>query len=108
VRDYIHVCDLAAGHVAAVGKIDEVKGAEPFNLGTGQGYTVLGAIRAFEEVSGKTIPYRIEARRPGDVAACYADPSKARERLAWSAQLGLDAMCRDHWNWQVRNPNGYL
>lgn len=107
VRDFIHVSDLARGHVCAVEHIDRCNGAEPINLGTGRGYSVLEAIQAFEKASGKRIPYKITGRRPGDIAACYANPSKAERLLDWRATLDLDAMCRDHWHWQSQNPNGY-
>jgi UDP-glucose 4-epimerase len=107
VRDYIHVCDLAEGHVRAVECIESLVGAEAINLGTGCGYSVLEAIAAFERAAGRKLPYRIVARRPGDVAACYADPQKARACLHWQARRGLDDMCRDHWRWQSGNPRGY-
>jgi UDP-glucose 4-epimerase len=107
VRDYIHVCDLADGHVRAIENIDKCTGAEPINLGTGRGYSVLEAINAFQAASGKRIPYRIVPRRPGDVPACYADPAKAQRLLGWKASHDLAAMCRDHWHWQSQNPNGY-
>ena len=98
VRDFIHVCDLAEGHVAAVQNILKLHGAEPINLGTGKGYSVLDAIKAFEKAAGKSIPHTISARRPGDVAACYAAPQKAERLLAWKAKRGLGVMCNDHWN----------
>ena len=113
VRDYIHVMDLAEGHIAALKKIEKtlLKSAayKPLiiNLGTGSGYTVMEMIRAFEEASGKRIPYRITKRRPGDIAACYADTSLAKKLLGWKAQRGLADMCTDSWNWQLRNPEGY-
>ncbi len=107
VRDYIHVCDLAEGHVSAVRYGLEHKGAEVFNLGTGEGYSVLDMIRTFERVNGLNVPYTVVKRRPGDIAVCYADPSKAREKLGWSARRNLEDMCRDAWNWQSRNPDGY-
>jgi UDP-glucose 4-epimerase len=107
-RDYIHVCDLADGHVAAVEKLDGLAGAEAINLGTGTGYTVLEAVKAFAQAAGRPVPHRIVDRRPGDIAACYADPSRAREKLGWTAKLGLADMCRDHWRWQSANPNGYV
>ncbi|MEY2653547.1 MAG: hypothetical protein RLZZ524_574, partial [Pseudomonadota bacterium] len=107
VRDYIHVLDLAAGHVAAVRHLLERKQSLTVNLGTGQGYSVLDVIRAFERASGKAVPYKIVARRPGDVAACYADPALARALIGWQAERGLDAMCEDAWRWQSRNPQGY-
>jgi len=108
VRDYIHVCDLAEGHLRAIENFGKYAGAEPINLGTGRGYSVLEAINAFQQASGKQIPYQVVARRPGDVAACYSDPSKAERLLGWRATRDMDAMCRDHWNWQSNNPNGYL
>jgi UDP-glucose 4-epimerase len=107
VRDYIHVVDLARGHVKALGKIEENPGIVTYNLGTGQGYSVLEMVRAFEKASGKQIACQIVGRRPGDIASCYADPSKAAEELHWRAEFGLDEMCRDGWNWQKRNPNGF-
>lgn len=107
VRDYIHVMDLADGHVAAMKKLEENCGLQVYNLGTGRGYSVLEMVHAFERATGVEIPYEIVARRPGDVAECYADPTKAREELGWSAVRDLEAMCRDSWNWQRKNPNGY-
>lgn len=107
VRDYIHVVDLAKGHVKALDYVKTHKGTEIFNLGTGIGYSVLDIVKAFEKVNGISVPYEITERRPGDVAECYADPSKAREVLHWSAQLNLEDMCRDTWRWQKNNPNGY-
>jgi len=107
VRDFIHVCDLAEGHVRAVECIGKLTGAEPVNLGTGRGYSVLEALGAFERAVGRKLPHRIVDRRPGDVPACYADPSKARNLLSWSAQLDLDDMCRDAWRWQSANPGGF-
>lgn len=107
VRDYIHVVDLARGHVKALEKLRENPGLVTYNLGTGRGYSVLDVIRAYEDVSGKTVPYRIAPRRPGDIAACWADPSKAARELGWRAQFGLKQMCRDSWNWQLQNPTGY-
>lgn len=106
VRDYIHVVDLAQGHLQALGKLDVPQCME-INLGTGLGYSVLEVIKAFENASGQPIPYRLSGRRPGDVAACYADPTRAAQYLGWTARLDLAAMCRDHWNWQKRNPRGY-
>jgi len=105
VRDYIHVVDLAKGHVAAYLKAR--KGVQIFNLGTGRGYSVLDLVKTFERVNGVKIPYEIVARRPGDIATCYADPTRANTELEWFAKLGLDEMCRDAYNWQKRNPNGY-
>jgi len=107
VRDYIHVVDLAKGHLKALEKIAERTGAEVWNLGTGQGYSVLEMIAAFERASGKKVPYRIAPRREGDIAACWADPASAAEELGWRAELGLDAMMRDSWRWQSMNPQGY-
>jgi UDP-glucose 4-epimerase len=107
VRDYIHVLDLADGHVAALRHLLDNRGSITANLGTGKGYSVLEMIHAFERASSRPVPYEITARRPGDVAACYADASLARERLGWQAQRGLDAMCIDSWRWQSHNPNGF-
>lgn len=105
VRDFIHVVDLARGHVAALDY--EKKGATVFNLGTGTGYSVLDMVKAFESVNGVPVPYKIAPRREGDIAACFADPTKAREELGWSACHDLNDMVRDAWNWQSQNPNGY-
>lgn len=105
VRDYIHVVDLARGHLAALEKME--RGFDAVNLGTGTGVSVLEMIRAFEAASGRTIPFRIVDRRPGDIAQCYADPTYACERLGWRAELSLDAMLRDTWRWQSQNPHGY-
>lgn len=107
VRDYIHVVDLAKGHVAAINYALEHTGVEAVNLGTGNGYSVLQLAKAFEEASGKQIPYVIDPRRPGDIASCYADPAKAHTLLNWSAEKGIDEMCRDSWRWQSQNPDGY-
>jgi UDP-glucose 4-epimerase len=107
VRDYLHVMDLAQGHVAAVEKIHLLSGAEPINLGTGRGNSVLEVIKAFEAASGRSVPYQIVARRPGDVASCYADASKAKRLLGWEAQRDLLTMCQDSWRWQQQNPKGY-
>ncbi len=107
VRDYIHVVDLAEGHVAALRFLLREQRSVTVNLGTGSGYSVLDVVRAYERASGRPIPCDLVARRPGDVAACYADPSLAAERLGWRAQRGLDAMCRDSWQWQRLNPNGF-
>ena len=109
VRDYIHVVDLARGHVAAVDALDRWSGPVPLtvNLGTGRGYSVLELLRAFEAAAGRAIPYRIVARRDGDVAECYADPSLARELLGWEAEYGVERMCVDAWRWQSQNPGGY-
>ncbi len=107
VRDYIHVVDLAKGHVKAIEYADKHTGSEVFNLGTGIGYSVFDIVHAFEEVNGLKIPYTVTPRRPGDIAECYADPKKAREELGWVAEKDLRAMCRDAWNWQMKNPQGY-
>lgn len=107
VRDYIHVVDLANGHVKALDYIRTHKGVEPFNLGTGTGYSVLEMVHAFEKVCGKPIPYRITMRRPGDIAICFADPSKANRVLGWQTTRTLEDMCKDSWNWQFHNKNGY-
>lgn len=107
VRDYIHVVDLAFGHIAALDWLQQHKGVHTFNLGTGQGKSVLEVVRAFEAVSGKPVPYRIVDRRPGDIAQCYADASRAEREFGWKAQRGITEMCRDTWNWQVKNPGGY-
>lgn len=107
VRDYIHVVDLAKGHLKALEKVTATTGANAYNLGTGKGYSVLEMVQAFEKASGKEIPYRIVERRPGDIAECYADPTKALTELSWSAEKGLEEMCRDSWKWQESNPNGY-
>ncbi|MDC0603103.1 UDP-glucose 4-epimerase GalE [Aliiglaciecola sp.] len=107
VRDYIHVEDLADGHLKALAKLDQNVGLVTYNLGTGQGYSVLDMVKEFEKQSGKDVPYQIVPRRSGDVAACYADPALARDELGWSAQKGLTEMCRDSWNWQSNNPDGY-
>ena len=107
VRDYIHVVDLAKGHVAAVKFAGSHTGCEVFNLGTGVGYSVLDMVKTFQEVNGVPIPYQIADRRPGDLPVCYADPSKSAEVLGWKAEKNLRDMCRDSWNWQSRNPMGY-
>ena len=107
VRDYIHVVDLARGHVCAIKKLETNCGLFICNLGTGKGYSVLDVIHAFEKACGKTIPYVIEARRPGDIAECYADPTKAKNELGWVAEYGIEEMCADSWNWQKKNPDGY-
>ena len=107
VRDYIHVVDLAKGHVKALKAIEENCGVAIYNLGTGRGYSVLEVVHAFEKVSGVTIPYVIEDRRPGDIAVCYSDPGKAKRELGWKAEYDIYDMCRDSWNWQKKNPNGY-
>jgi UDP-glucose 4-epimerase len=107
VRDYIHVVDLAIGHIKALEKLASHPGLVTYNLGTGRGYSVLEVVAAFARACGKPIPYRIAARRPGDVAACYADASHAKTELHWSAVRGLDEMCADAWRWQANHPNGY-
>ena len=107
VRDYIHVVDLARGHVKALRVIEEGCGVEVFNLGTGRGYSVLEVVHAFERASGVTIPYVIVPRRAGDIAACYSDPAKAEAVLGWRAERGIEDMCRDSWDWQRKNPNGF-
>lgn len=107
VRDYIHVVDLAKGHLAALAVLERNPGMLTVNLGTGQGYSVLEMVAAFEKASGRHVAYRISPRRAGDVARCYADPEKARELLNWSAELDLGAMCADAWRWQENNPSGY-
>lgn len=108
VRDYIHVVDLAEGHVKAVENILEgQKGVQVFNLGTGVGYSVLDIVKAFSKTYGKELPYKIAPRRPGDLAVCYSDPSKAKEVLGWEAKRGIEEMCEDSWRWQSNNPNGY-
>lgn len=107
VRDYIHVVDLARGHVCAIKYAAENKGADVINLGTGKGYSVLEMVKTFSEVSGVNVPYEINARRPGDIAECYADPTKAKEKLGWVAEKNLRDMCRDSWRWQKNNPYGY-
>ncbi|MGI5976396.1 MAG: UDP-glucose 4-epimerase GalE [Candidatus Limivicinus sp.] len=107
VRDYIHVVDLARGHVAAIEYMQEHRGESVFNLGTGKGYSVLDMVKAFERVTGKKIPYEIAPRRPGDLAIMYSSPDKSAELLGWKAQYDLDDMCRDTWNWQSKNPMGY-
>ena len=107
VRDYIHVVDLAKGHVAAISYAAAHTGTEVFNLGTGTGYSVLDMVKSFERVNNVPVPYKITPRRPGDLATCYADPAKSREKLGWVAEKNLEDMCRDTWNWQKNNPNGY-
>lgn len=106
VRDYIHVVDLARGHIAAIEHLNE-PGVHIYNLGTGIGYSVLDMVHAFEKACGKTLPYEICPRRPGDIAECYASSEKAAKDLGWKAQFGIEEMCRDQWNWQRQNPNGY-
>ena len=107
VRDYIHVVDLAKGHVKAIDKLKENPGLVVYNLGTGTGYSVLEMIKMFSEISGIDIPYEIVGRRAGDIAECYADPTKAEKELGWKAEYGLREMCEDSWRWQKNNPNGY-
>lgn len=107
VRDYIHVMDLAQGHVKALDKLAASPGLVTYNLGTGRGYSVLEMVKAFAGASGKEIPYRIVERRPGDIASCYADPSKAERELSWKATRDISVMCEDTWRWQIQNPNGY-
>ena len=106
VRDYIHVVDLAKGHLKALDKLESLPGLVTYNLGTGKGYSVLDMVKMFRDVSGKEIKYKIVDRRPGDVAVCYADPSKAISELGWSAKFGIKEMCEDTWRWQSKNPNG--
>ncbi len=107
VRDYIHVVDLALGHVAALRKLEQNCGLFVCNLGTGNGYSVLDVLHAYEKACGKTLPYAIKPRRPGDIAKCYADPKKAREELGWEAKYGIEEMCASSYKWQSMNPNGY-
>ena len=107
VRDYIHVVDLALGHIKAVEKAENNEGLFIYNLGTGKGYSVLDVVKAFEKASGVNIPYKIGPRRDGDIATCYSDPSKAEKELGWKAQRDIEEMCEDSWRWQKQNPNGY-
>lgn len=107
VRDYIHVVDLALGHVKAIEKLNDKEGVSTYNLGTGKGNSVLDVVKAYEEASGKKINYQIKPRRPGDIAQCYADPTKAEKELGWKAQYGIKEMCADSWKWQSMNPDGY-
>ncbi|MED3727862.1 UDP-glucose 4-epimerase GalE [Priestia filamentosa] len=107
VRDYIHVVDLADAHVKALHKANEDKGVHAYNVGTGTGYSVLEMVKAFEKVSGKEVPYQFSPRRPGDIATCFADPTKAYKELNWKATRGLEDMCRDSWKWQSQNKDGY-
>lgn len=107
VRDYIHVCDLASGHVAALQAIQKNCGLAIYNLGTGHGYSVLDVVKAFIKVNGVDVPYVIKPRRPGDIATCYCNPAKAKAELDWEAKYGIEEMCRDSWNWQKGNPKGY-
>ena len=107
VRDYIHVVDLARGHVAALNKLETNCGLVIVNLGTGNGYSVLDVLHAYEKACGKPLPYVIDPRRPGDIAACYAEPRKALDEMGWKAELGIEEMCASSWKWQSKNPNGY-
>ena len=107
MRDYIHVVDLARGHVCAIDYMLKHRGESVFNLGTGVGYSVLDMVNTFMQVNGVDIPYVIAPRRPGDIATCYADPAKSREVLHWQATKNLADMCRDSWNWQKKNPQGF-
>ncbi len=107
VRDYIHVVDLARGHVCALKAIDRKCGLAIYNLGTGHGYSVLDVVNAFQKTNGVKVPYSIKPRRAGDIATCYSDPSKAERELGWKAEYGIEEMCRDSWRWQCQNPNGY-
>ena len=107
VRDYIHVVDLAEGHVKAIDKIKENCGVKIYNLGTGNGYSVLDVIKAFSKACGHEVPYEIKERRPGDIATCYSDASLAEKELGWKAKYNLDDMCASSWNWQTKNPDGY-
>jgi UDP-glucose 4-epimerase len=107
VRDYIHVVDLARGHIAAINALKSLDSSFVVNLGTGQGYSVLDVVKSFEAASGKPVPYELVARRPGDVGACYADPAAAAKLIGWRAQYGIERMCADHWRWQSQNPRGF-
>ena len=107
VRDYIHVVDLARAHLKAIERAEKVTGIEYFNVGTGVGYSVLDIVKAYEKTTGAKVNYKIVDRRPGDIDECYADPKKAKEILGWTAEYGIEDMCRDSYNWQVNNPNGY-
>lgn len=107
VRDYIHVVDLAIGHVKAIKKLEDKEGVLIYNLGTGHGYSVLDVVKAYEKACGKPVPYEIKERRPGDIASCYADPTKAKKELGWVAERGIEEMCEDSWRWQSQNPDGY-
>ncbi len=107
VRDYIHVVDLAKGHVSALAAIERQCGLAIYNLGTGHGYSVLDVVKAFEKSTGMPVPYSIKPRRAGDIATCYSNPAKAADELGWTAQYDIEDMCRDAWNWQKNNPNGY-
>ena len=107
VRDYIHVVDLAKGHVKAMKKLEAKEGVSIYNLGTGVGYSVLDVLHAYEKACGKTLKYEIQPRRDGDIATCYSDCTKAKEELGWVAEKGIEEMCADSWRWQSMNPNGY-
>ncbi len=107
IRDYIHVVDLALGHIKAIEKVMSGTGVSVYNLGTGKGYSVLEIVKTFERVTGQKVPYQIVERRPGDIAVCYADPGKAKRELGWEAVYNLERMCEDIWRWQTQNPNGY-
>lgn len=107
VRDYIHVVDLAKGHLKAIENLEKESGAEAYNLGTGEGSSVLDVVKTFEKATGKKINYELTDRRPGDAAVCFADVRKAKEKLNWQTEKNLEDMCRDAWNWQTKNPNGY-
>ena len=107
VRDYIHVVDLAAGHVKAINKIKENPGVKIYNLGTGKGYSVLDVVKAFSKACGHDVPYEIKPRRAGDISTCYSDASLAKKELGWEAKYDIDEMCEDSWRWQTMNPNGY-
>jgi UDP-glucose 4-epimerase len=107
VRDYIHVVDLAKGHLKDLDKAYSVKGVNIYNLGTGCGYSVLEVVKAFEKASGVKVPYVVQPRRPGDIATCYSNPQKAEKELGWKAEKGIDEMCADSYRWQSQNPNGY-
>ncbi|WP_103807380.1 NAD-dependent epimerase/dehydratase family protein [Burkholderia pseudomallei] len=108
VRDYIHVVDLARGHIAALDALERRDASLTVNLGTGRGYSVLEVVRAFEKASGRAVPYELVARRPGDVAECYANPAAAAETIGWKAERDLERMCADHWRWQENNPRGFV
>lgn len=107
VRDYIHVVDLALGHIKAIEKLLTRPGVATYNLGTGKGYSVLDMVKGFEKASGNKVPYKIVPRRPGDIAICYADPLKAKQEIGWQAARGMEEMCEDAWRWQSENPNGF-
>ena len=107
VMDYIHVVDLAKGHIKDLEKLNTKLGLVTYNLGTGNGYSVLDLVKAFSKASGKEIPYKVVARRPGDIATCYADPKKANNELGWVAEKTIEEMCEDAWRWQSKNPKGY-